>query len=35
MMIKKIDHMVMTVSSIEQTSKFYRDVLGMEVGKIW
>ncbi|PTI75621.1 VOC family virulence protein [Staphylococcus succinus] len=31
MLINRIDHFVLTVSSIENTIHFYKDILGMEV----
>ncbi|MCG7338840.1 VOC family protein [Staphylococcus sp. ACRSN] len=33
MNIKRLDHLVLTISSIEETVAFYGDVLGMEVIK--
>ena len=31
MRISRLDHLVLTVRSIERTCAFYKDVLGMEV----
>ena len=33
MKINRLDHIVLTVKSIERTCKFYQQVLGMEVGE--
>jgi catechol 2,3-dioxygenase-like lactoylglutathione lyase family enzyme len=33
MKINKLDHLVLTVANIDDTSKFYSEVLGMKIGK--
>ena len=31
MEIKRLDHLVVTVNNVEQTCRFYNEILGMEV----